>query len=322
MLSSCTKEQSLPQDEGLDATIMITAGTRAESFDPEDSYINSLRVLGYYSSNGKLAFNEKVTGFTANAIEVSKTITVKTGNFIIVVIANEHSDGSNPTDLSALLDKIDKDDAATNTMTYLTGLSFSHEAFSSTKDIPMVSVNENVAIYDNNTLVSNGMAYSTLPVVLERLAVRIDLTLQLFGPQVTAWQSGAHDGKVYFNNVPDKVYIIGGTDNSNNLLVNNEKFVTPVAGADIGTTKIFTSSRIILPESCLAELTESRALTIELYEGPTLRKGILQTGVGDYGYTLLRNSYFGITTGIGELSLTFDVNVIDWEDENMNHELQ
>jgi len=322
MLSACTKEHTVSQ-EGLEATIMISTGTRAAMDDDEDSYINSLRILGYYSSTGKLAFNETVT-VANNSKEVKKTITVKTGNFTIVAIANEHSDGATPADLSALLDKITTSDANTNTMTYIKGLSFSHDAFSSTKDIPMFLAKENIAIYGDDNMADNGVACTTLPVLLERLGVRIDLTLKLFDVQSTAWQSGAgtHNGKVYFNNVPDKVYLFPGTDNSGSLLTGNEKFVTPVAAPDEAGKKIFKSLRIILPESCLNSLTAAQGLTIELYEGTALRKGVLSTGTGANGYTLSRNSYFGVDTEIGEISLTFDVNVMDWEDKDMNHELQ
>ena len=226
LLVSCVKEQD-NMEPGQDVVITLDAGTRSsEPGATADSYINSLRVLGYHAVNGQLVFNEKVNFTGIDAIGYQGEIHVKTGTFTVVFIANEHADAAT----SALLTAIGS--GATGTLAHLKSISFSYGAFGVTKDIPMVKIKNNVHIKGDNLLsdpeINSGADISTdWDVEMERIGIRVDLTLKLTATQKTAWQSGTHNGKVYLNNVPTKAYIFPGIDNSSTLLTGDEIFVSP-----------------------------------------------------------------------------------------------
>ena len=329
LLSSCAKEREDITGEDENATIIISTATRADhAGDAADRYINSLRVLGYNTANGQLAFNEEVFGITTastdNKEAFEKTINVKTGKFTVVFIANEHKSPAT----SALLNGISA--SSNNNISYLRNtVSFPHEAFDSGKDIPMVTIKENIIIQGDNMVIDPGSSTPTAvlnkwPVEMERLGIRIDVTLKLTAAQVTEWTND--NGKIYLVNVPGEVFIFPGTDNSGTLLSTDKEYTVSLTPTGTeGELSIYKLSRIILPESSFIDLAKANALTLKLKEGALTRFGAISAGsdakYGTNGYTLPRNTYLDITAQIGETSFTFNINVLDWVDENMNHEL-
>ena len=329
LLTSCVKEQEVTMGKDENATITISTATRADNAgDAEDRYINSLRVLGYNTTDGQLAFNEEVFGITtastANEETFEKTVNVKTGKFTVVFIANEHKTPAT----SAMLSGISP--SSNNNISYLRNtVSFPHEAFANDKDIPMVTIKENIIIQGDNMVIDPGSSTPSAvlnkwPVAMERLGIRIDLTLKLTAAQVTEWTND--NGKIYFTNVPEEVFIFPETDNSGAFLPADKEYsvsLTPT-GTE-GGLSVYKLSRIILPESSFTDLTKANALTLKLKEGALTRLGAISAGTGTKygtnGYTLPRNTYLGITAEIGETSLTFTINVMDWVDEDMNHVL-
>ena len=328
LLASCVKEQDNTQ-EGQDVVITLDAGTRSsEPGATADRYINSLRVLGYNSVSGQLSFNEKVDFTGSNATNFQDIINVKTGTFTVVFIANEHADPAT----SALLNAIGSTSATSN-LAHIKGISFSYGAFSATKDIPMVKIKNSVHIKGDNLLsdpeINSGADISTSwNVELERIGIRVDLTLKLTDAQKTAWQSGTHNGRVYLNNVPVKAYIFPGMDNSDVLLTGNEIFVSPTAAspAVVGGLNIFEYTRVILPESIIKEsnpaTAKTKALTLSLYEGATKRTGIINSGIAGYNSSLPRNLWVGVTATVKDDEVDFEIEVSSWTDKNMSQILQ
>ena len=334
---SCIREGDMSLPWQNEQPVMITLGATSRSGTdvgaPEDSYINSLRILGYRTSDGTLAFNEIVVGLPAvtnNANEIKKTVDVLTGQFTIVFIANEHSDkdtDSNGTsDLSALLNGITT--AANNNISYLRGLSFSHEAFAADKNIPMVSVKENIIIQGDEQLIdptqNSGNPVSEWKVSLTRIGIRVDVKLKLTDMQKTAWLGVANPGIVYFNNVPEKAYIFPNTDNSANLLTGDEKYATLTEEAKEGALNVFVCQRVILPESSSQTLTEAQALTMKIMEGAVARTGVVAPtpGVGTNGYTIPRNHYLDVVAAISGVEITLATTVAPWNSVNISGELE
>jgi len=338
LLPSCIREGdvNVRQDE---YPVMITLGATSRdagdaSGNPADHYINSLRILGYRTSDGTLAFNEMVVGLPASAAdanEIEETVDVVTGKFTIVFIANEHSDkdtnSDGTSDLSDLLNGITT--AANNNISYLRGLSFSHEAFASDKNIPMSAIFHNINIYDDNTLIdpTKGSArISEWEVKLTRLGIRVDIKLSLTDAQKTAWLGVANPGTVYFNNVPAKAYIFPGIDNSDSFVSEDSRFAELVEGAKEGDLNVFVCQRVILPESSSQTLTKAQALTMKMMEGATPRTGVIAPtpGIGENGYTIPRNHYLDAVAAIAvtDAAMIISTTIAPWNDVSISGELQ
>ena len=317
---SCAKEENIVNDDE-PVTITIGAAMKAAgdaSGTDEDYYINSFRMLGYRSSTGILAFNEMVFGLpatsTANRKEIEEYVNVKTGNFTIVFIANEHSDPA----LSAALQAIDS--VTNNTLAHLRTLAFLDTAFDTNKNIPMSAIFQNISIYSDNTLLDPTNPAHTAPVpkwtlLLTRLGIRIDIKLTLTEEQKDAWLGGSGAYKVNFNNVPKKVYIFPDIENSSDRFTNFEKEVTltpatPPQDPYYGLTWIYRGLRIILPETNSPALLESEALTMRIMEGATPRTGVITT-TGAGVYTIPRNHYINVKAGMSAL-IVFDATVLPW----------
>lgn len=327
VLSGCTKESVVGQDEGQNVVISLATGTRSGSTDEgsvEDRYINSLRILGYRTSNGTLAFNVPVYGLPSTPesgkLAYSGTVNVKTGKFTIVLIANEHSDAAASTLLGGITT------TANNTLTYLyENVTFSHTAFAADKDIPMVTVRENIVIQDNNKLfdpTKGSEALSEWPVSMERLGVRIDLKLAFNNNEDarTAWEA---DKKVTFSKVPDRVYLVAGKDNSAGTT--SKVFTYSSATCTGTTTKTYDLGRIILPESYFTSATpEDKAMELSI-TADRERSCKVKSPISGHGYTLPRNTYLSATATVSadpETSLTLQTSALDWADKDMDHELQ
>ena len=304
---SCAKENNEPtQEQELPAVITVGATSRFlgdENGDPEDFYINSLRILGYRTSNGTLAFNEMVVGLPAsgaNANTIDKKVDVITGNFTIIFIANEHED----PELSAFLQIINPIDPVTNKIAFLRRRAFSHTAFDATKNIPMSLIKENITIYADDTLIdptqNSGNPISKWFVKLIRMGIRIDVKLSLTDDQKTAWLGVADPGIVYFDNIPEMVYIFPDINNYSaaTMLTKNVTLAPATPPQDShGLMWVFRKQRIMLPETNSPTLTEPQALTMRILEGAaTPREGVITSGPGVY--TIPRNHFVEVKAGI------------------------
>ena len=330
LLASCIREGEItPQQDEQAAIITLGAGSRAAgdaSGTAEDYYINSLRILGYRTSDGTLAFNKVALAAPGDGIyPVEKRVQVLTGNFTIILIANEHEDAALSTSLSGI------NPSTNNTLSYLRTLSFSHTAFDKTKDIPMVAICENIVILEDDKLVdptqNSGNPIAEWPVSLTRLGVRVDVKLKLTDAQMAAWQTPvASANKVYFNNVPTKAYIFPNIDNSDAFVTADIKFatLTTATPAKEGDLNVFEYQRVILPESSSPNLTEAQALTMKIMEDASPRTGALVSGVGTNGYTIPRNHYLDVTATvpISGVMMTLDTTIAEWNDVNISGELE
>lgn len=327
-LASCTMESVVEGEspEGQEVVIRLAAATRATAAgDAADSYINSLRVLGYRVSDQKLAFNETVGLGSSNVTGYNGKIKVKTGRFLIVLVANEHSDAA----LKAKLDGITP--TANNTLAYLQDeVYFAHTAFAVNKDIPMTAFKNNVTIQGDDQMLDDGVPV-TAPwaVTLQRLGVRLDLTMTLYTAAFDSWFGTAGNKRIYFNNVPKKVYLFPDTDNSAEVFADNSVFVT-YAGSDPtavdGKKTVILPRAIILPESCFAPVsTKAKGLSMSLIENSNIRSGVIASGNAAHGYTLPRNTYLDVTgtvAGASDTEFTFDINPIhDWNGTDIPHEI-
>ena len=337
LLTSCVKEHNTAVDSE-DVSITLNVGTRAtpeQEGDAQDRYINSMRMLVYQYSSGKLVFNHKLYGVpTAESAreDYTGTVEMKTGQFTVVFIANELSDRKD-TDPSYIkltdqLEAIEVDDPNTNTLSYLKSLSFCDQAFASNIDIPMVTVREGIIVQGTNKLVDEtGNAQTKLEVSMERLGIRIDLTLKLLPEQWTAWQS--EQGKVSFSNIPGEVFLFSGIENAPATLSRD----VVIADYDDDSTVdsdgliVIPTSRIILPELYSANIDAINGLILKI-NAPSEFTGAIYAGEKKAdnltdNYALPRNLRLGLTAKIGEVSITFNTNVMDWTDVGLdNKELQ
>ena len=345
LLFSCSRQVEPDYPEEQLVVVTFDADTRAPGdSDPEDRRINSLRVLGYRVSDGTLAFNEKVYGFptsTENKTELAnQRVTVKTGKFTVVFIANEHSSAAN--NLTTLLDGITPDNATTNTLSYFrSNAMFDFTSFDRGVNIPMVAIKQNIIIQGDNKLFDPELGSSLIstvwPVVLTRAGIRVDVTIKISPNQLDAWidqPSTDNKKKLRFYNLPRWVSVFPGTYDTGTTKTELYAFHS-AAGTetlpDDGVFKVF-KRKFILPEFGSLTLAESGALTFGLPQGPLGEKkgalinlesdGTPKDWAGMYGYTIPRNHYLDVTLTIAETDVTFSIDVLSWDDIAINHELQ
>ncbi len=312
-LTSCTTEQPVTTGGEQRVQITIDATTRGtpEAGDPADRAIRSLRVLGYRTPEGTLAFNRQVD------VQTYAPIDVLTGKYTVVLIANEHEDENLPTELSGITE------SNNHTLDYLRSLGFSYEAFDTEKDIPMTAVKNNVVIQGDNKLIDDGaLCTGTWQVTLTRLGVRIDLTMTLPGEMFDDWFTG--ERTIWFDNVPERVALFPQDDAASALTQPGDVFTTyggsnPAASEGKKTIAI---RRIILPESRFTPVgDDGMAIILRIAAGSEPRTGIIAPNA-PADYTLPRNSYLDVNAEANDREFLFQVNAIEnWEDTPINHDL-
>lgn len=329
LLVSCIAEPVTFSDREDEQEVRITVntGTRAEdgpgtpAGDPEDRYINSLRILGYRISDGSLAFNKSVS-FVGTADENKESrewdVEVLTGKFNIVFIANEHSDATASSLLAAITS------TTNHSRSYLQeNVTFSHEAFSALKDIPMVTLKEEVHIKADYQLKDpdqtvNGGSWS---VMMERLGVRIDLTLTL-----EIGQSVEETEKLSITKIPKKVYLFNGqyndSENSSDYVSKEFPYITPTT-TNADNKDVLEWKRIILPESMFDNETDKdKAMKMAIKVNgeeciTTIGKDVdKDTEEGDRDYTLPRNTYLDIsaTANVSDNEIICTATILPWGD--------
>jgi len=304
-------------------------GMPADS-DP-DFEINSVRILAFHSSTGRLTFNSgKIDLFT---ITQPITFEIMTGQYNFVFIANEHSVDNDL--LSASLD------AWTSTkLTAVDQEMFHYNAFSAAKSFPATSVYKNVTITGNreltyfdpvrNTQVNIDNVYNPLwKVEVERLAIRIDLDL-LIEESIDSDVTG-----IKFANLPDKAPFFSKKMLDNSTIYYESGYIetyplthisiddfTKTGPDDEGRYK-YTLKRIILPSSVFAESDNAdKGIAIEVHrssapESP-LRQPIGQNIPADY--TSPRNLFYKIVGSISEgaTELSTIITPEPWTEENVS----
>lgn len=323
MLSACSKESAVNgnEEESRDAVITFVTGTRSGSTNAgsdADRYINSLRVLGYRTSTGELAFNETVYGIptqVSERFEYEGNISVRTGKFTVVFVANEHSDAA----VSAVLNGITTTE--NSTLAYLRNqVAFAHTAFASDKDIPMVTVKENIVIQDDNKLIDPAIGTDVLnkwPVSMERIGIRVDLKFAFENEDAhTAWATAK---TITIERVPDRVYLFAGQDNTD--APTSKVYSYPSAVYTGTTTKTYDLGRIILPENYFTSATtpEDKAMVLKI-SADRERACKMVSSIAAHGYTLPRNTFLSATVTIPEdptADILWDSRVADWDDQSI-----
>ncbi len=326
LLAGCVKDPyQAGYGNGEQQTVNITIATPTAGtiiYDDGDYDITTLRVLGYNTSDGTLAFNEQVafteTG-TGENIKREAEIRVPTGEFTFVFLANEDSDPAFALTVA--------DDDQVAELADLQALSISHTAFDSGKDIPMLSVYDNVEVLGENSLKVAGTDVTGVwEIGIVRLAVRLDVTFSLDAKQAAEW-----DQKFTVSGIPSSMYLFPQKDNSGVARVDK----TYAAGlgtagyptlpgtyfAESDGTYTVTYPRIILPESWFTDRTNAdKATAIEVdlqrdspFSGP-IGMQILE-GDSPLDYTLPRNHYFKLNASIKDDQAVLDVQleVKDWD---------
>lgn len=351
-LSGCVVNQDGDPAGGQPVRLTLSTATRsggAALHDDADFSVSTLRVLGYGTTTGRLAFNCPVTSFTDTTDpqtpqEILRTarIDVKKGRFDFVIIANE---GSDPA-LAALL----ADNSAIQSIGVLRGMGFGHSAFDAGLDIPMVSFYSDVEVVGDDSIVApapTGAVNGTWSIGLERLAVRAEITLSLTPAQFarwTAWKSSTTEDKftVSVDNVPEKVYLAAGSDNSDAVVQEpvgyearsgNDSYtsapgnIATLLDSD-GVTVLgyeVTFPRIILPEKYFSDPSDaSRAMVLQVTFSDGIVNRTLSGPIGSLlsgaaagrDYTLPRNTYLAVSAAVDdstpEAEFTIRASVEDW----------
>jgi hypothetical protein len=301
-----------------------TASTRAtDDGDKKDRVINSLRVMGFRSLDGTLAFNTEVfMNSQANLESYTGKVLVVTGRFTIVVVANEHSDSRLSRTLRSLILNWSKlDDVIALPVV---------SAFGSAWNIPMMSRLDNVQIRPDGVgtpVPGTTNLGSPLRIGLERLGIRIDLKLKLHPDQADAWwyvptDSNDSGPRLYFDNAPFSTYL-SPRDNSQGAT--SCSFLPGKAPSDIDGDGMLETERkrIILSELLFTPIdNRDKALVIfiERRDGKRLSGTIaIDRGTGPEGYTIPRNTFLRVTATARANVLETEVESVveDWGSEDL-----
>ena len=331
---SCVSDTMVLDEGSQNVNITISTETRTNGsalYDPLDYNITSLRVLGYKVSSGTLAFNELITSFdytidpTTENVRRGATIHVKTGDFHIVIIANE-----NPS-LTG--------DPRLQTYPGVQQITFARSAYSETGDMPMAAFYENVTVIGDNSLNVAGTPVNGIwGIGLTRTGIRLDIKLTLNAAQFTKWTTWktANGGKYLLTvtGIPAWSYLFPYKDNSAagvassayEAQLGNPTYTSAPGNIElVSGDYIVTFPRIILPEHYFTDSTNalkamrlqisfSDGVTTNTYSG-VIGSQINPAAIPPLDYTLPRNSYLWVrATVLDEVELSTESIVIDWEE--------
>jgi len=337
-LLSCVKEDNpavCPEGEPVEISLTAANSARLPTGNDLDFEIKSLRVFAFHALTGRLAYNSGMIDMFDHSGPF--TFGIMTGRYDFVFITNEHAaaDGQLSTSLDGW--------TSANQLNDLDPETFPFNAFSNEKSLPATSVYKSVDITGNRELsyydpatqatVNVNPVHNPLWMVeVERLAVRIDLRLQIdesMDPDITGIQFANLPGKVPF--FERKMLDNSPIHNEGGYAVTYPLSYIPIerftkTGPDNNGRYQYTLERIILPSSVFAESTNAaKAITIEVHRASEpqkpLRKAIGQAIPDDY--TSPRNLYYQITGNIridgpGEVSLFAIVIPEEWTEENIS----
>ena len=332
---SCVSDTIIPNEDSQSVDITISTETRTNGsalYDPLDYSITTLRVLGYRASSGTLAFNELVTSFTitsgagTSAVKQEAQVNVKTGDFHLVMIANENPGLTGDPRLQ----------------TYIGAqqITFARSAFSETGNMPMAAFYDNVTVIGDNSLnVAGTPVNGTWGIGLTRTGIRLDVKLTLNAAQFAKWTTWktANGGKYLLTvtGIPAWSYLFPNKDNSvagvsssayEAQTGNSSYTLAPgnIVQESSGDYTI-TFPRIILPEHYFTDTTNSlKSMGLQLsfsdgvvtntYTGK-IGSQIDPASLSPLDYTLPRNSYLWVkATVLDEVELSTESIVVDWEE--------
>ncbi len=347
VLPSCVKEQvagggDIP--EGVQVNINIASGTRiALEEDPHawlDYQVTTLRIMGYHSQTGRLFFNRLVTTESDGSNDEGKgnanpevvwtaEAEILTGDYTIVIIANE--------DIKQDFSDILQDEDQVGFFSLLEKVTLDYGWLEWDGRIPMLAVYDNVQVIDDNHInVAGKEIKGTWKVELERVAVRVDVTLNLTPAQGMAWEKYStevlnSDYLLYVDNVPERMYLFGNvsdaalvsTDYGASISSDGYNSVPgKIQSGDVTTPYKIEWPRLILPEYLLSQNDDAAkavALRIGLVENGAQRMVSGKIGCDPTApdYSLPRNHYIEVEASMKaptEEVLEITLNVKPWDD--------
>ncbi|MCD7969942.1 MAG: hypothetical protein LUF87_06270 [Alistipes sp.] len=339
LMLSCVREDVASRSDvpyGIPVSITLGAETRiaVENDDHAwlDHHVTCLRVMGYDTKTKRLIFNRLVNtdsddsnsegkGNSNENVVWTAEAEIYTGDFTMVFIANEKVD---PT-MSGILG----DDQQVNTLEQLKEVTLDYQSLQWNGRIPMLAVYDNVQVLEDNHVNVAGTDHTgTWKISMERVAVRVDVTLSLTTAQGTAWQQyGIQNSDMkyllYLDNVPARMNLLGEEYGGSLVTADYEANFTPL-GYEYVPGRIESGSpttpyeiiypRIILPEYLLSQKSDAaKAVTIRLglLENGTVRmvSGRLGYDLSGPDYTMPRNHYFDVKGSIKENSAEIDISI-------------
>ncbi len=310
LLPCCVKNDDVQDNQPQSPLAVVRfnlAPTRAATGDPADNNISSLRVLGYDSGSGDLRFNISFEEIPTDG-KVA-TLQIPMGTYDFVFIANEDSDGSLKEQLAS------EDNSDFDNIMKLGTLYFARPAFDASKDIPMVTLIEDVDVSGNNT--------GVWTVAIERIAIRLRVTVTTTEKQFEKWTMPQ---SITISGIPDRVYLLSGYDNSENRVVPGEGFASStiadtapgfISEVDSDGNVTVTYDRLILPELYLSLLNNFSAngLTVSIDFGDNVKSGKVYapTEYG-FGYRLPRNVFLDMNITIKQDFLDVIGSILAWVD--------
>lgn len=199
-LFSCSKhsERVEPEERELATIDVFASGVKPQSPGTDanpDNVITSLRVM-IFNSGSLLAYNKMIDLSEGTTFP----ITIYTGNYDFVFVANEGSDESvhsNGKTLTQILDSYSGKGISAVYDEY-----FASSAFRNDYAIPMTRVIRNVQVSGDNTITVGGDPQESPWVVeMKRAAIRMDLFLKTTSLELTQQFT-----RFQVLNIPDKVY--------------------------------------------------------------------------------------------------------------------
>lgn len=314
---ACTSEEDTGGyiDEGRSVYLSINAlNTKSAPVEPDET-INTIRVIiAKRNDEGTIITNK--FGIT-NPLGID----TKSGLYDVYVITNESETvGGELLELNAITNiaELKKKQAAFDlTKRVKTNLPM----FGIVRDVHMSAPVSGVSSFSNPGSVQvNGQNYgSTLPVNVDRLAIKVSLTLMS--------KSFKELESVVLTNIPDSVSLLGNAyennDNSKLQKVDISDLVerTPLSGF---IWEKGTKEEIYLPSNMLADPTsESNAIKLEVKEVGGEKKIIslghlVEENYNTKDYTLHPNTIYTFIGRISGSKLIINASIADWGKKNQN----
>jgi hypothetical protein len=310
---SCVVDGSTDRADEQQVQITVAASSTRSgeegTGDPEDSAITSMSVGGYSAYDGTMSFFNEVDFADDQNDGVTGTVNVLTGKHDMYFIANVDTSLSIPGNISEL-------------RRFPVLLS----EFCAGKDIPMLKEMKGVMITALDDIPDPKPGTTDqgdpLRVEMERLGIRLDITLTLDNKRFEEWFVGIPE--IIFDNVPDQVYLIQGFDNhaieTVSIPVDTESEKTDDVTKK---TTTITIPRIILPELWLTGTNDKEANGLKMtIKADGWDKGISGTikPTGD-SYSIPRNTRLFINATAKDQDFDFNVELEEWTDKEIKHDL-
>jgi hypothetical protein len=324
---SCVVDGSTDRADEQQVQITVAANTRAAGVDdeqtvddehpgrPEDRTISTMWVGGYSAYDGQYNFYNQVDFDPDAGQGGTGTVLAKTGTHDMIFVANVDVPSPIPGNIYGLR-----------------SFAVPWTEFNNEDNIPMFFQMEDVKITVQPDA-SDPKPGTTdkgdpLGVEMERLAIRLDITLTLDNKRFGEWYTNGNK-TITFGNVPKQVYLIPKIDNHTQSTDFPVDLKDDMVAADVsvvtGTYETtITIKRIILPELYLSDANNKpehglkmTIRTTHLTENWEISGVIAPRGK----YAIPRNSYLDITATAKDQDFDFNVKLEEWTDKNIKHDL-